>query len=448
MLSPVLRAAQPKADKPSKDSPAKPTPQQLAWQELELGALFHVDVSVFRKGGWNYVLKDSPYDPNIFQPERLDTDQWVRAAKAAGARYAIFTATHFEGFMNWQSDIYPYGLKQTSWRDGKGDIVGDFVKSCRKFGLKPGLYYSTARNSYHKVAGHRVNWGKGGDAQKAYNTVCERMCEELCSRYGDLLELWMDAGVLTPEEGGPDLQPIVRKHQPKIIFYHSNERRDRRWCGRSDAGVVDYPCWSTSVGPDYRGVRGLSRYLKSGDPDGPLWSPAHSGLPLRTGKGWCWTADNGRRLKPVGRLVNSYYNTVGRNANLVLGVCVDQHGLVPEKDLRVLEQFGKKISDLFGDPIAQTRGTGDLYEVDLKASRTIDHVVMMEDLREGHRVREYAVEGLISDKGWQPLASGTAIGHKRIERFKPVDVTKVRVRIARSVGTPTLRNVSVFGPGE
>lgn len=268
-------------------------------------------------------------------------------------------------------------------------------------------------------------------------------------RYGELVELWMDARTLTPEEGGPDLQPIVRKYQPDIIFYHSNERRDHRWCGYSDKGKVDYPCWSTMPPPDYRRLKksNLPRLLHGGDPDGTHWSPAFSGLPLRSGhQGWFWTAVNAENLRSADQLVRSYYETVGRNANLVLGVCVDQDGLVPESDVRLLERFGKMVKEQFGNPIAETHGTGELYELDLDTLQKVDHIVMMEDIREGHRVRAYEVEGQTAEGTWQQLARGTAIGHKRIESFAPVDVMKVRVRISRSVGIPVLRKIYLLGP--
>ncbi len=132
------------------------------------------------------------FDPKLYNPSRLDTDQWEAAAKSAGTKYAIFTATHINGFMQWQSDLYPYGCKQAAWRDGKGDVVGDFVTSCRKFGIKPKIYFSTHRNVYHTVWRHFVDWGKGqgGSRQTACNRIAEKMTEELCSIYGELLQIW------------------------------------------------------------------------------------------------------------------------------------------------------------------------------------------------------------------------------------------------------------------
>ena len=108
-----------------------PTPAQVAWQDAEVGIIYDFDLAIAAGDTTENNAARKTWDPNLYQPDKLDTDQWLAAAKAAGAGYAIFTATHFNGFMQWQSDLYPYGLKQTKWRDGKGDVVGDFVASCR-----------------------------------------------------------------------------------------------------------------------------------------------------------------------------------------------------------------------------------------------------------------------------------------------------------------------------
>jgi alpha-L-fucosidase len=127
---------------------AVPLLKQLKWKEAELGMIFHFDISLFGsewKSNNNY---RGGYDPSIYNPKKLDTDQWIRIAKEAGCRYAVLTGTHFQGFMNWQSDAYPYGMKQVPWKNGKGDLLKEFVASCHKYGLKPGVYMSTHRNFY------------------------------------------------------------------------------------------------------------------------------------------------------------------------------------------------------------------------------------------------------------------------------------------------------------
>jgi hypothetical protein len=108
---------------------AKPTPQQLVWQDMELGLFIHFDMLTFT----GQMKPRSPADPNIYNPVTLSTDQWLEAGKAMGAKYAVFVAKHCTGFLSWQSNAYPYGVKQTSWRDGKGDVVKDFIASCENF---------------------------------------------------------------------------------------------------------------------------------------------------------------------------------------------------------------------------------------------------------------------------------------------------------------------------
>ena len=120
----------------------KPTASQLAWQNAEMGVVFHYDLHVFdgKVYGQGYNRINPIEDYNIFNPTHLNTDQWIEAAKAAGAKFAILTATHETGFALWQSDVNPYCLKAVKWQDGKGDVVRDFVNSCRKYGIKPGIY--------------------------------------------------------------------------------------------------------------------------------------------------------------------------------------------------------------------------------------------------------------------------------------------------------------------
>ena len=135
-----------------------PKPHQLKWHEAEMGAVFHYDLHVFdgiRYGQGNNRI--SPIeDYNIFNPTQLDTDQWIQAAKAAGCKFAVLTATHETGFGLWQSDVNPYCLKAVKWRDGKGDIVRDFVNSCRKYGIQPGIYVGIRWNSLLGIHNFKV----------------------------------------------------------------------------------------------------------------------------------------------------------------------------------------------------------------------------------------------------------------------------------------------------
>lgn len=431
----------------------KPLPRQAAWQDFELGLVYHFDLDVYMPGGHHHERsRRQQLDMDLYNPARLDTDQWLEAAKAMGARYAILTATHHTGFLQWQSNAYDYGLKQCKWGGGKADLVRDFVNSCRKYGVAPGIYVGIRFNARWQVYGYKVNAGKGGDEarRKQYMRVCEKMVEELCTRYGPLCEMWFDGGVISPEQGGPDLLPIVDKHQPNMVFYHSPDRAEHRWAG-SETGTAAYPCWATmpSVGSQARG-HGRSRQdrkiLMHGDPDGAVWCPAMADAPIRE-HDWLWIPNHEHKVQPLHRLLDMYEKSVGRNANLILGAVPDSDGLIPEADFKRYAEFGSQIGRRFGRPVAETQGHGSTVELPLPRPARIDCVSVMEDTTRGERLREYVVEGLVTGSTWQQMCRGTSVGHKRIQRFKPVEVTAVRLRATRSAATPRIRKLAAYCVG-
>ncbi len=422
---------------PVPSSLVKPTPEQAAWQDMEIGLFIHYDIPVF-KPGWDHRQYDSRPGPAIFNPSKLDAEQWMEAAEAIGAKYAVFVAKHGSGFMSWQSDQYPFGMKQSPYKNGQGDIVREFVDSCRKHGIKPGIYASLSTNGYLEVDNPGlVNRGQGGDpaAQARYARICEGMLTELWGHYGDLFEIWFDGGVLDPGQGGPDMLPILRRLQPKAVVFQG-PAASIRWIGNED-GVAPYPCWATvPEGRDYNG---------GGTPDGPRWLPGECDVPVRRDT-WLWLPGTESKLFTVDELVDKYYRSVGRNCNLLLNANPDPSGLVPEPDMKRYSEFGDEIRRRFGRSLAETSGRGTVVELKLKVPMRIDHVIIMEDIREGERIREYVLEGL-TDGGWTELARGESIGHKRIQRFEPVAVTRIRLRAVRSVAEPIIRKLAVFSVG-
>ena len=423
----------------------KPTPAQVAWQNFEVGLIFCLDLPVFLPGGWKQTRET--LDPNLYQPRRLDTDQWMEAAKAMGCRYAIFTATHFNGFLQWQSDLYPYGLKQTSWRGGKADVFGDFVRSSRKYGIAPGVFLSCHRNAHQKVWSHRVNWGAGGEGQAEFARLGAKMTEELVSRYGPLCEVWFDAGLPGPAQGGPDVLPVVDRYQKQTVFYHSPQRRDHRWIG-NESGFAGEPCWATM--PDLNTAdlahTQSSKYsdlLLHGDPRGKLWSPGMVDVPIRNHE-WFWRAGDEGKLYHAADLVKMYYESVGRNCTFIAGAVPDQEGLIPAVDVRVYTEFGREIRRRFDHPLAETKGSGDVVELRLPRPSRFDHAVLMEDIAQGEPVREYVVEALAAGEEWQRLAAGQSIGHKWIHRFPPVEARRVRFRATKSVSPPRIRSFALY----
>lgn len=425
-----------------------PTPAQITWQDCEVGLVYHFDMPIAAGNFAGNNTSRERFDPKLYNPTQLDTDQWIEAAKACGAKYAVFTATHFNGFMQWQSDLYPYGVKQAAWRDGKGDVVADFVASCRKAGIKPGIYFSTHRNVYQTVWGHYVDWGKGRktEKQKAYNRIAEGQLEELCSRYGELVQIWFDAGTKLPHEDGPDSLPIFEKHQPNSVFYHSSHRSDHRWVGNEN-GRVPYPCWATMPKGEDGAVghnsKGWKRYLARGFADGQAWSPGMADAPLRN-HNWFWKPGQDNKVRSLQALMGMYYASAGHNCNLLLGEVITSEGLVPEHDITRLAEFGKEVQRRFGKPVAETPGSGNLIELKLPQPQRINHMVAMEDIAKGERVREYTLEGLVPGGTWQPLCKGECIGHKRIQAFTDLEVAAVRLKIGKASAKPNLRRLAVF----
>lgn len=429
-----------------------PLGRQKVWQDCEVGAIFHFDMPLFGQTPWSgRTAIHKTFDPKKYNPAKLDTDQWVAAAKAMGARYAIVTATHFNGFLQWQSDLYPYGVKQATWRGGKGDLVEDFVESCRKAKILPGVYLSCFRNAWWKVDRYRVNYGKGGEGQAKFARTCEKMVEELCSRYGELMQIWFDAGLISPEDGGPNVLPIVDKHQPNMVFYHSPQRREHRWIG-NEAGYAGYPCWATM--PDltraeaaHKGRRkNWRKLLQHGDPDGTLWSPGMVDTVLRNHH-WFWKPNTEKTIESLDRLVKFYYQSVGRNCNLILGLTPDPTGLVPEPDMKRLAEFGREIARRFGTPLATTDGRGESVELALPNAGRVDHVHIMERIEQGERIREYVVEGRAAGGAWRKLCAGESVGHKRIETFAPATVDRLRLRVTKSQAVPLIREFAAFAVG-
>jgi len=180
-----------------------PKKSQLVWQDAELTAVIHYDLHVFDGKKYNQALnRITPIaDYNIFNPTKLDTDQWIRAVKDMGGKIAILTATHETGFALYQSDVNPYSMKALKFQDGKGDLVRDFVASCRKYGILPGLYIGIRWNSNYGVYDfmvHNDNSPFAKNRQEHYNKLCEQMTEELMSRYGELAMVWFDGGAHGP----------------------------------------------------------------------------------------------------------------------------------------------------------------------------------------------------------------------------------------------------------
>jgi alpha-L-fucosidase len=414
----------------SEPNMAKPNPIQLAWQDMEVGLFVHFNMFTYAPE-WDFrTFKDHP-NPELFNPVKLDTDQWLEAGKSFGAKYAVLTAKHCSGFCIWQTDAYDYGVKQSKWRNGKGDVVADFIESCHKYGIKPGIYYSATANGYLKVDNPgRVQSGDPAE-QARYKAICEKQLRELWSRYGDLVEVWFDGSALLPEEGGPDIASLSHELQPNAVVFQSPQA-SIRWVGNED-GVAPYPCWNTVKANGEWGV---------GDPDGEYWCPAECDVPIRHGE-WGWKPNQDHLVKPLDHLVDLYYRSVGHGCNLLLNSNPDRDGQVPEADMKRYVEFGAELNRRFSKSITETQGKGNVVELILDKPTVIDHVITMEDIAHGERVREYVVE-VFANGEWKELCKSLSIGHKKIDKIEPITVSKIRWRCIKSSAEPIIRKLAVY----
>ncbi|WP_139375262.1 alpha-L-fucosidase [Sphingobacterium nematocida] len=435
-----------------------PNARQVAWQQAELGVVFHYDLHVF--DGKKYSQTRNRLEPmpdiQIFNPEKLNVEQWVLSAKAMGAKFAIITATHETGFAIFPSKYNPYNVSQLSFKDGKADLLKDFVEACRKHGIKPGVYVGIRWNSFFGVHDFKVD-GTGQmqkNRQEYYNRMAEGMVQEICTNYGELFEIWFDGGASHPDKGAPNVLPIVQKYQPNCLFYHNDQLAEARWAG-SESGTVGYPNWSTFTynftGSGESAPKPISEnnyyLLKHGDPEGKYFVPAMSDAPLRGANGrheWFWEPGDENSVYPLNELVDMYCKSVGRNSTLIMGITPDNTGLVPKGDAKRMEEFGEKIKTLFDIPLAKTQTEGKQARLQLKGNKAVNYIMIQEDIALGHRISEFIVEAKIG-KQWKEIDRGTAVGHKYIKKLaQTCNAKEFRLTVLQAKATPKIINFSIY----
>jgi alpha-L-fucosidase len=185
--------------------------------------------------------------------------------------------------------------------------------------------------------------------------------------------------------------------------------------------------------------------LKTGDPNGKYYMPAMSDAPLRGNGGhdWFWEPEREQIIYPLDNLVEMYYNSVGHNTSLILGVTPNSDGMMPEPDVARLREFGEEIERRFKSPVATGSGAGNTIDLKLNQEQMVNQLVIMEDISKGERVREFKIEGKTA-QGWITIFEGSCIGHKFIHRFDEVHVSAVRLKIMESKGEPSIKEFSIY----
>lgn len=428
-----------------------PTMEQVRWADCELGVIIHLDLEVFTDDEYDaYWDGRTPLPPaSVFAPDRLDVEQWVSSAAEMGAKYAVLVAKHGTGFCLWPTDQHGYSVKNTPYRDGKGDIVGEFFAACKKYDILPGLYYSVSSNCYMNVNNPGVVNSGDAQEQQAYNDMVLSQLTELWTRYGEVFEIWFDGGCLPVEEGGPDITSLLHRLQPNAVVFQGPKGTKSliRWVG-NERGVADEEC-SAIFDYEAQGFNGTTETMNKGNTLGDTWCPAESDLPNRDAQtswlgGWMWRKGDEHAIKRGEFLFDTYLKSVGRGTNMLVGMVIDSHGCFPDADREQFRRFAQLRREAFGQAQAEGEKLDDTrYSACVPAGKPVKYAEIMEDIALGERITGYTLTGE-NEKGEVVFEKkGQLIGHKRILPLSG-NIARVTFTVTSCKDTPAVRSFRIY----
>jgi len=450
-----------------------PSDGQLAWHEMEQYAFVHFTTNTFTDKEWGY----GDESEQVFNPTDFDAEQWVLTLKAAGLKALILTCKHHDGFCLWPSKYTEHSVKNSPFRDGKGDVVKEVSDACQKYGLKFGVYLSPWDRNH------------AGYGTPEYIEYYRRQLKELFTNYGPVFEMWFDgANGGDGYYGGkrekrnintstyyqwPVTLDLVRSMQPQVLFF-SDAGPDIRWCG-NESGYIGSTNWCTmNTDTLYAGKSGIEKLLNSGEENGDKWIPAEVDVSIRPG--WFYHANQDTKVRTAENLFDIYLKSVGRGSNLLLNIPPDRRGRFHEADSNSLMQWKKQLNEAFSKNLALNAkvnttsyrgnsqefaaknlvdGNKETYwatddnirtasiEIGLGKKQTVNYIVIQEYIKLGQRVKSFSVEVWENNK-WQSVATETTIGYKRIVKINPVSTEKIRIQITDAKACPVISNIEVY----
>ncbi len=439
----------------------KPTPQQLDWHEKEFYLFMHFGPNTFTNLEWGHGTEKE----EIFNPTGLDCEQWCRIAKASGATGIIITAKHHDGFCLWPSKYSTHTVRESKWKNGKGDVLKELSAACKKYGLRFGVYISPWDRNHPDYGTEK------------YNDVFVNMMKELFTNYGPIWELWWDGANGEGPNGKKQVydwkrfEKTVRELSPNTVVF-SDIGPDIRWCG-NESGIAGTTNWNTLDTAGFtRGAGAPSQdTLNTGNADGKAWIPAECDVSIRPG--WFWHENENSKVKTPEELFSLYLKSVGRGANLLLNVPPDRRGLIHENDSAALVGFRRLVEKSFASNISR-RGTGyfnphngarqvsglndgnprtletivapdrSSMGIEFADSQRINCVVLKEYLEKGQHTRSFRL--LLMTKKHELLREikGTSIGRKRILTFPTTNVGLIGLAIDDQQGYTAITEIQAY----
>ncbi len=456
----------------------RPSKRQLNWHKLEFYSFIHFGINTFYDREWG----NGKEDPTMFNPTKLNTDQWVESLKSANIKAVILTCKHHDGFCLWPSKYTEHSVKNSPYKNGNGDIVKELSESCKKYGLKFGVYLSPW-DMNNKLYG-----------TDEYNKFFKNQLTELLTEYGDIFSVWFDGACGEGENGKKQVYDwegyyaLIRKLQPNACITICGP--DVRWCG-NEAGHCRKEEWNVvparlskseivqehSQKSDDASFRektisstdedlGSRELLK--DEQDLIWYPCEVDTSIRSG----WFYHKNENPKPLDKLLDIYYNSVGANATLLLNVPPNTDGLIDDKDVEILKQIGSHINDAFKENIVNEAeikvdfidDSTNIYNIvsdddnfykgvdnEEKATisfkfdsvKQIKNIVLKEQIALSQRIEQFEIYASI-DNNMVNVFNGTIVGSKRICRLNNVNTDYIEIRILKSRVCPTLNFVGIY----
>ncbi len=407
-----------------------PNKAQLRWQNYERTMFVCIDPATWQ--GREYDNHSTPL--NRITPIALNTDQWCEVAKSWDAGLILFVAKHTGGFCWWQTNSTDYGIKNTPWKNGKGDVLKELSESCKKYGLDLGIYVYPGDETW----GAGIGSGgitKDSTKQEGYNKVFRQQLTEVLTNYGAVSEVWFDGSC------NINVNDILEKYASDAVILQG-PKANLRWVG-NESGYAPFSNWYTLNSKDLE--TGVATAIQS-NPFGDVYAPVEIDVPLLKNRGhkWFWAPNTDSLLLSTEQLMDIYYKSAGRGAVLLLNSTPDTTGLIPESHVAAYKAFGNEIKRRFDSPIMKTGGNGNSLELTLSNPTEINHVILQEEIAMGQRVLGFSIEILDENKQWKEVFNGTSIGSKRICYFAPVTTEKIRASFTNTKAKPLIVNFAVY----
>lgn len=462
---------------PPKPYGVLPTERQLSWQEMERYCFLHFTVNTFTGLEWGLGGEKE----SIFNPTNFDAEQIVSTIAKHGFKGAILTCKHHDGFCLWPSKYTEHSVKNSTWKNGKGDVVKEISDACKKYGIKFGIYLSPwDRNS--------ALYGK-----PEYITYYRNQLRELLTNYGDVFEVWLDgANGGDGYYGGTNEKreidgntyydwentwSIIRKLQPAASIF-SDIGPDIRWCG-NESGFVKDSCWATYTAHGRNGNKpniGLTNYEEgeTGTLNGEAWIPAEVDVSIRPG--WFYQEKEDAKVRSLKSLKEIYFKSVGNGACWNLNLPPDRTGQINANDIKALDEFQDYLTKSFSKNLLQavkvtaseTRGNAKRFAASnvldnnkktywavndnsktasltfqLKTQSTFNCMEIKEFIRLGQRIQSFTIE-VEKDGKWNQVFRGSTVGSKKLAKFDDVTASKVRITFSNSLDCPVIESVRLY----